>query len=90
MLSGAGERWKVHPIIDWSDRDVYDYLKAHDLPYHPLWDEGYVSIGDVHTTRSLKDVDDVGDTRFFGLRRECGIHEIPFADTAELRTLGGG
>lgn len=79
ILAGAGERWKVHPIIDWNDRDVYAYLQRHDLPYHPLWDEGYVSIGDVHTTRSLNDVDDVGQTRFFGLRRECGIHEIAFS-----------
>ena len=72
----SGERWKVHPIADWSDRDVYRYLREHDLPYHPLWEKGYVSVGDVHTTRSLHEVDDVEATRFFGLKRECGIHEI--------------
>ena len=42
-----------HPLFDWPDRDVGEYLKAHDLPYHPLWDQGYLSIGDWHTTRSL-------------------------------------
>ena len=51
-------RYKVHPIFDWTDRDVYDYLKRHDLPYHPLWERGYVSIGDWHTTRSLHEVGD--------------------------------
>lgn len=68
-------RWKLHPIADWSDRDVFDYLQAHDLPYHPLWHEGYVSIGDVHTTRRLESGMSEEDTRFFGLKRECGLHE---------------
>jgi phosphoadenosine phosphosulfate reductase len=69
--------YKVHPIFDWTDRDVYDYLKRHRLPYHPLWERGYVSIGDWHTTRSLTEVGDASeDTRFFGLQRECGLHLI--------------
>lgn len=67
--------FKVSPIADWSDRDVYDYLKQHDLPYHPLWHEGYVSIGDTHTTVPLHQADGAEQTRFFGLKRECGIHE---------------
>ena len=67
-------RWKLHPIADWSDRDVWNYLQAHGLPYHPLWDRGYVSIGDVHTTRPLAEGMGVEDTRFFGLKRECGLH----------------
>jgi phosphoadenosine phosphosulfate reductase len=41
------------PIADWSDRDVFKYLKANDLPYHPLHAQGYVSVGDVHTTRPI-------------------------------------
>jgi phosphoadenosine phosphosulfate reductase len=72
----TGEYFKVSPIADWSDRDVYHYLKRHDLPYHPLWEKGYVSIGDVHTTVPLHEADSVEDTRFFGLKRECGIHEM--------------
>lgn len=68
------DRFKVHPILDWSDRDVFRYLTQHELPYHPLWHEGYVSIGDVHTTRRLADGMAVEDTRFFGLKRECGLH----------------
>lgn len=67
-------RWKVHPIADWRDRDIYEYLKRHDLPYHPLWEQGYVSIGDTHTTRRLEPGMREEDTRFFGLTRECGIH----------------
>ncbi len=67
-------RFKVHPVIDWTDRDVYHYLKRHDLPYHPLWEEGYVSIGDHHSTSPLLAGMSEEDTRFQGLKRECGLH----------------
>ena len=75
VLERAGTRWKLHPVIDWSDRDVGAYLNIHALPYHPLWEQGYVSIGDVHTTRPLSADVDAEATRFFGLKRECGLHE---------------
>lgn len=75
ILQRRDGRWKLHPLADWSDRDVWSYLQRHDLPYHPLWHEGYVSIGDVHTTRRLEDGMSEEDTRFFGLKRECGLHE---------------
>lgn len=67
-------RWKIHPIADWSDCQVGQYLDRFKLPYHPLWDKGYVSIGDVHTTRRWEPGMREEDTRFFGLKRECGIH----------------
>ena len=67
-------RVKVHPIYDWSNKDVHQYLTKHDLPYHPLWFEGYVSIGDVQTSRPMGADMTEEETRFFGLKRECGIH----------------
>ncbi len=76
----SGERQKVHPIADWTDRDVHQYLRQNRLPHHPLWEKGYVSIGDVHTTRSLWDVTSADETRFFGSRRECGLHEMDFGE----------
>ncbi len=76
FLKAQGERWKVHPIADWTDRDVFHYLKQHELPYHPLWEQGYVSLGDVHTTKPLHAVRSEEETRFFGLKRECGLHDI--------------
>lgn len=66
---------KVHPIVDWTDKQIFEYLKANDLPYHPLWHEGYVSIGDVHTTRPVGDDVSEEEARFFGLKRECGLHD---------------
>ncbi|HKR76242.1 MAG TPA: phosphoadenylyl-sulfate reductase [Rhodanobacter sp.] len=69
-------RWKLHPIADWTDRDVGRYLQKHGLPYHPLWEQGYISIGDTHTTQRWEPGMDAEDTRFFGLKRECGLHEL--------------
>jgi len=69
-------RWKWHPLADWRDRDVGRYLKQHGLPYHPLWEQGYLSIGDVHTTRRWEPGMAAEDTRFFGLKRECGLHGL--------------
>lgn len=87
FVESSGDRFKVYPIADWSDRDVYLYLKKHDLPYHPLWEQGYISIGDVHTTKSLTEVDSLEETRFFGLKRECGLHELDFGKSfSEVRS----
>jgi phosphoadenosine phosphosulfate reductase len=68
-------RFKVHPVIDWNNRDVYRYLQHHNLPYHPLWERGYVSVGDTHTSRPLEPGMHEQETRFFGLKRECGLHD---------------
>jgi phosphoadenosine phosphosulfate reductase len=74
VLQKQNDVVKIQPIIDWTDRMIFDYLKKYDLPYHPLWEEGYVSIGDVHTTRKLTADMTEEETRFFGLKRECGLH----------------
>lgn len=76
VLQKQGAQFKMHPIIDQSNRDLHLYLKKYDLPYHPLWEHGYVSIGDWHTTRKLEDGMTEQETRFFGLKRECGLHEF--------------
>ena len=66
--------YKVHPIINWTNRDVHQYLTKHGLPYHPLWEEGYVSVGDVHSSKPLSAGMSEEDTRFSGMQRECGLH----------------
>ncbi|POB67895.1 phosphoadenosine phosphosulfate reductase, partial [Vibrio vulnificus] len=45
------------------------------LSYHPLWDQGYLSVGDTHTTQKWEPGMSEEETRFFGLKRECGLHE---------------
>lgn len=67
---------KVYPILDWDNRKMHQYLTENDLPYHPLWDEGYVSLGDWHSTSKLMPGMTEEQTRFGGLKRECGLHEL--------------
>ncbi|WP_104400163.1 phosphoadenylyl-sulfate reductase [Vibrio penaeicida] len=67
--------FKFLPVIDWTNKDVHYYLEENNLPYHPLWDEGYLSVGDTHTTRKWEPGMSEEETRFFGLKRECGLHE---------------
>jgi phosphoadenosine phosphosulfate reductase len=76
VLQKVGKQFKLYPIIDWSNKDLHYYLKENGLDYHPLWEQGYVSIGDWHTTQSLQEGMSEQDTRFFGLKRECGLHEF--------------
>ena len=61
---------KCAPIVDWSEQRVYEYLQKNGLSYHPLWEEGYVSLGDTHSTRKLLEGMTEEDTRFNGLKRE--------------------
>lgn len=75
FLSIKKNIFKLLPILDWDDKKVYKYLKINQLDFHPLWNSGYLSIGDIHTTHKWQDGMKKEDTRFFGLKRECGIHE---------------
>ncbi|WP_114195983.1 phosphoadenylyl-sulfate reductase [Edaphovirga cremea] len=67
--------FKILPIIDWDNKQIFQYLQDHDLGYHPLRDQGYLSVGDTHTTRKWEPGMSEEETRFFGLKRECGLHE---------------
>ncbi len=70
-----GGRYKVMPILQWTAKDVYKYLIKFDLPYHPLFDKGYVTVGDWHSSRPITAGDsNERDTRFKGLKQECGLH----------------
>ncbi|MFT7641124.1 MAG: phosphoadenosine phosphosulfate reductase [Pirellulaceae bacterium] len=74
-VSSDGIRHKVLPILQWTARDVYQFMRENDLPQHPLFEQGYSTVGDGHSSRptSAEDVDD-RDTRFNGLKQECGLH----------------
>jgi len=74
-IDRQGGRFKISPILHWTAREVHAYLEAHRLPYHPLFDRGYASVGDWHSSRPLA-VDDAHEraTRFRGRKQECGLH----------------
>ncbi|MDV5172061.1 phosphoadenylyl-sulfate reductase [Photobacterium rosenbergii] len=75
VLAVQNGLFKFLPLIDWSDNDIEQYLAEHQLPYHPLKDEGYLSVGDTHTSQKWQPGMKEEETRFFGLKRECGLHE---------------
>lgn len=75
VIGRQSERYKILPILRWSARDVHAYLEENDLPYHPLFEAGYATLGDLHSSRPLLAEDaDERDTRFRGLKQECGLH----------------
>jgi phosphoadenosine phosphosulfate reductase len=65
------ELWKASPLADWSDNDCWAYINERGLPYNPLHDQGYASIGDTHSTLPGEG----RDGRWAGSdRTECGLH----------------
>lgn len=79
-IARQGERYKVHPILRWSSREVHAYLKEHQLPYHPLRDQDYASIGDWYNTLPVTAEQHEREGRFGGLKQECGLH-LPQTET---------
>jgi phosphoadenosine phosphosulfate reductase len=64
--------WKVNPLADWSEKDLWRYIHKHQLPYNPLHDQGYASIGCAPCTRPGSG----REGRWAGTDKiECGIHE---------------
>jgi phosphoadenosine phosphosulfate reductase len=64
--------WKVNPLADWTEKDLWRYIHRHDLPYNPLHDQGYASIGCAPCTQPGSG----REGRWAGLdKTECGIHE---------------
>jgi phosphoadenosine phosphosulfate reductase len=64
--------WKVNPLAEWSEAEVWSYILANDVPYHPLHDQGYQSIGCTHCTRPSAG----RHGRWAGTDKiECGLHD---------------
>ncbi|TVR41404.1 MAG: phosphoadenylyl-sulfate reductase [Cryomorphaceae bacterium] len=65
---------RFHPILDWTARMIHEYAKEHELPRHPLEDQGYLSVGCEPCTRKT-DLHDDRSGRWFGMQKtECGLH----------------
>ena len=67
---------RYHPMLGWTSKMIYQYIKEHNLPKHPLEEKGYFSIGcQPCTIRMELSADDRRDSRWFGMNKtECGIH----------------
>ena len=68
--------WKLNPLVDWSDHQVWEYIRTHDLPYNALHDRGYPSIGCIHCTFAADPAEASRSGRWAQhAKTECGIHD---------------
>lgn len=66
---------KINPLVHWTKKQVWDYILAHEIPYNPLYDQGYASIGCWPCTRPIQIGEDERAGRWAGFNKtECGIH----------------
>jgi len=68
---------KFNPLIDWSNEQVWDYIKKNKVPYNKLYDLGYTSIGCSPCTRAIKAGEDLRAGRWWWEnpdQKECGLH----------------
>lgn len=70
-----GDMYKISPLVNMNSRDTWWYLKEHEIPQHPLYEKGYLSIGCWPCTRPIQAGDDERSGRWAGKsKKECGIH----------------
>ena len=74
VLDPIRDRLSLRPLLGWTKRDVFYYMQEHDLPQHPLFDQGYSTVGDWHSSAPDSLESEGRGTRFGGQRQECGIH----------------
>jgi phosphoadenosine phosphosulfate reductase len=68
---------KINPLADWTQDEVWDYLRQNDVPYHPLYDQGYSSISCAPCTRPVPEGEDGRSGRWWwetNAPKECGMH----------------
>jgi phosphoadenosine phosphosulfate reductase len=82
-ISFTQGRFKLLPLLKMSDEDVAEYFDRHDLPRHPLESQGYVTVGDWHSSRPVEEGEDPRNTRFGGKFQECGLHVDDHEDEAK-------
>lgn len=74
------EVWKIHPLVDWDAKRVDAYIRVNEIPYNPLHDAGYPSIGCIPCTRPVSREQDERAGRWADSDKiECGIHGRPAA-----------
>jgi len=82
---GRWNRVKINPLVRWRRADVWRYIVRHNLPYNPLHDRGYPSIGCTHCTQPVGQDEHERAGRWKGrAKTECGLHGPP--DQVELKT----
>ncbi len=83
---------KISPLADWTREMIWSYAVKHDVPYNPLHDQNYPSIGCIHCTRAVQPGEDPRAGRWSGFRKtECGLHtpsSQPVGQLVQLTRFG--
>nr|WP_320668361.1 phosphoadenylyl-sulfate reductase [Prochlorococcus sp. MIT 1307] len=74
LLDPIRERLSLRPLLELSQKDIFYYMQENSLPQHPLFEKGYSTVGDWHSSSPEGNKTQGRDTRFGGLKQECGIH----------------
>ncbi|MFW5717944.1 MAG: phosphoadenylyl-sulfate reductase [Spirochaetota bacterium] len=85
--------YKINPLADWTEQQVWDYLRTNDVPYNALHDRGFPSIGCAPCTRAVKPGEDPRSGRWWWERpehRECGLHVKEGSPADESPNAGAG
>ena len=64
----------IRPLLGWSQKDIFYYMKENSLPQHPLFFQGYSTVGDWHSSAAESSNTKGRSTRFGGIKQECGLH----------------
>ncbi len=64
----------LRPLLGWSQKDIFYYMKENNLPQHPLFMQGYSTVGDWHSSSAESSKAKGRSTRFGGIKQECGLH----------------
>ena len=73
-IDSIRNRLTLRPLLDWTKKDIFYYMEKNNLPQHPLFEKGYSTVGDWHSSKAENSHSQGRSTRFGGLSEECGIH----------------
>jgi len=74
FIESIRNRLSLRPILGWTQKEIFYYMDENKLPQHPLFEKGYSSIGDWHSSSAETEETKGRSTRFGGIKQECGLH----------------
>lgn len=85
----SNQIWKYNPLLDWSFDEMVSYIELHKIPYNPLHDKGFVSIGCAPCTRAISPGEDARAGRWWweDSKKECGLHSLGNKQLNKVRKI---
>jgi len=74
FIESIRDNLSIRPLLGWSQKDIFYYMEENNLPQHPLFSQGYSTVGDWHSSSAESSNTKGRSTRFGGIKQECGLH----------------